>query len=208
MDRGAWRAAAHGVAKNRDIPERARTNTRFLACVSVPVVTARLSVHGVRGQIGKIPSVGPSCDNVVCGQACWGSTAKAGGRKRGRLRWSCITPEALASFAQTAGAGRPQALLLPLRRSPRGACGQCARRPGSRSTDWGAVGAAAADACAPWSWGRGPAQGALVRASCSLLCPHGGGPLGRGGRGAQNDFPVFFQGSPPSLMRPPWDSVI
>lgn len=56
---------------------------------------------------------------------------------------------------------------------------------------------------------RGPAQGALLRASCSLLCPHGGGPLGARRAGGQNDFPVvFLEGPPPSLMRASWDSVI
>lgn len=113
---------------------------------------------------------------------------------------SCATREALASFAQTAGAqGRPPGASSAEKVAPgRVVSVLGGRRAGAQT---GGCGAAAADTCAPWSWGRGPAQGALASSGrpCSLLCPHGAVLWGEEGGADRTTSLPFFGGIPHSL---------
>lgn len=108
-------------------------------------------------------------------------------RKRGPARWSCAT-RALALFAQTAGAGRPAALLEKV--AP-GAwwSGSAA---GGQVADWGKQGSCSRTRV-PLVLGPGPAQGR--QGVLPLLCPHGAASGSR--RAGQNAFPCPLSRDPP-----------
>ena len=186
MDRGAWRAAAHGVAKN---PTRLSVHKHTFPCVCITSYGNRQALCTRRLQVkGENPLSGSVGNNPVCGRrkralrhpgSSWFLRADRRRLPSEPSPGASSSEKVLRGVCRTARPGRVVTVCSGGRRAGAQTRGSCSSR----------------HVC-PLVLGRGPAQGALIRASCSLLCPHGGGPPGARRAGWAEQLPHLLRGTP------------